>query len=490
MNFLKSLNLRRSFSSISARLVGSHILIVSIMVLLNILILYTAIVLETGTASLDDYRFEVQYLLGEYLLEESTDISLELSNTTDFALIFDDHEITQYTTGNMSCEVGERVQSCAPDLIDIPIGERYLENGSQQLIQIVAASRSGHKVIVQRTPYGLDDVLRQLNVGGITGVLQDILTWVLLNGLFALPLIAVFMWLIMRPVVRRIAEVSKASQRFAEGDFRTRVHDDNQDEVGRLARQFNVMAQTLEQNVGALRDLAQQNALLAQKAERQAIQTERLRIARDLHDMLAQRLFGIAYTASALPELMRADSTEGIVQAQDISRQAERALLDMRTLLVELRPSDLIEQGLVKAIRVLCEEWQRNYQTKVDVSIILQSERLSSSIEHAVYATIMEALSNVAKHAAASSVAVTLIEGQRQLLLTISDNGRGIHHGESKPNGSGLGLVSITERATALGGKVEIESVPGNGFTLQFTMPIHQTPIHQMTGATGQVVSK
>jgi NarL family two-component system sensor histidine kinase LiaS len=161
----------------------------------------------------------------------------------------------------------------------------------------------------------------------------------------------------------------------------------------------------------------------------------------------------------------------GIQQARVIADMAEQTLLDLRALLVELRPAHLIQHGLADSLRRMFQQWQSLQRVQVEAALMLTGRHLPSPIEDAVYQITQEALSNVAQHAYASLVEISLVEGKNQLTLSISDNGQGFdpQAQSQKPH---FGLVSMRERSAMFGGTFYVESTAGRGTTLQVTLPL------------------
>jgi signal transduction histidine kinase len=141
--------------------------------------------------------------------------------------------------------------------------------------------------------------------------------------------------------------------------------------------------------------------------------------------------------------------------------------------LVDLRPGGLLDMGLVQGLKALCTEWEREHQIAVERSVILSREHFSAPLQTAVFQIVRESLTNVAKHAGATQVNVTLVEGRQQLVLSISDNGKGFQPGDLNKNGH-FGLVNMRERAEALGGELYRESESGRGTTIRVVLPLAQ----------------
>jgi two-component system, NarL family, sensor histidine kinase LiaS len=362
-----------------------------------------------------------------------------------------------------------RLRECAPQLLDRSPGVRFFTVDGQRWGEVIQPTVTGQRAIVQYgTGPGPTIVLGALTISGTLPFLFIVVGFVLV---FAMPLALAVAWFWARPLTRRISQIAAVSQQFAAGDFAARVHDRRQDEVGMLAQQFDDMADTLTLDVGVLRDLAERNAELARQVEQSAIQAERMRLSRDLHDDIAQHLFSLTIRAATLPDLIDRDPGRSKAQAQEFAAQAEQALLSLRTILTELRPSALLVRAFPEALQALCNDWQASEHIAVQYSAVLRGRRLPATVEDVVYRTVQEALHNVAKHAHATSVAVSLVEGQRQITLSITDDGQGFDPAQVANVGH-LGIVSMRERARAIGGNLSIESDRGCGATVRLMLPI------------------
>jgi signal transduction histidine kinase len=155
---------------------------------------------------------------------------------------------------------------------------------------------------------------------------------------------------------------------------------------------------------------------------------------------------------------------------------AEQTLLDLRALLLDLRPSNVLQRGLADALRSLCSEWQNSYRAPTDCTLMLTGRHIPAPIEDVIYRVAQEALNNVARHANPSSVHISLVEGQRQLTLSVTDDGKGFDPEEEAGHGK-FGLISMRERAQSVGGNIAIESDTARGTTLRMTLPREGTDI-------------
>ena len=202
---------------------------------------------------------------------------------------------------------------------------------------------------------------------------------------------------------------------------------------------------------------------------------ERSRIARDMHDQLGQQLTALRLRIATLEE---SDSisprmAEGI---RELQKSAARLDSEVGFLAWELRPAALDDLGFVAATRNFVAEWSRHYGIPAELHAgNIEGRRLKSDIETNLYRIVQEALNNVYKHAAATSVNIVVEKRKDEIIMVIEDDGKGFDFNESKPSGEsgrGLGLIGMHERAALIGATVEIESAPGNGTTIFVRVPV------------------
>jgi signal transduction histidine kinase len=138
----------------------------------------------------------------------------------------------------------------------------------------------------------------------------------------------------------------------------------------------------------------------------------------------------------------------------------------------------LDDNGLSAALETLVREWSAMTGVAAEFHASATPRpgpRLARDIESHVYRIVQEALTNVAKHAAASRVSVLLTHAREELALIVEDDGHGFAEAASRPGGSGMGLVSMRERAALIGGQIQIESMAGRGATVFVKIPLKAT---------------
>lgn len=200
----------------------------------------------------------------------------------------------------------------------------------------------------------------------------------------------------------------------------------------------------------------------------EATDAERRRIASDLHDGVVQDLAGVAFSLSAAARANHPPSRDEIREAGDQVRDSVRAL---RSLLVEIYPPNLYEEGLEAALGDLA--------AKVDARGIVSSlvvdapvERLATDQTQLVYRAAQEGLRNVLAHAGASEVAVRVNGDDETVVLQVIDNGRGMPESEIEERNGHMGLKTLSGLAASMGATVSLSSAPGRGTVLTLEVPI------------------
>ena len=214
---------------------------------------------------------------------------------------------------------------------------------------------------------------------------------------------------------------------------------------------------------------ALQNARLYEQAQELAALEERQRLARDLHDAVSQTLWTATLIADVLPALWAEDPQNGRESLSKLQQLTNGALVEMRTLLLELRPAALAESNLEDLLQQLAASTMS--RKKVDIRVQVSGAcDPPPEIKVGVYRIAQEALNNVAKHARAGQVWIDLQCAADALTLTIRDNGRGFQPDRVSPEHLGLGIMR--ERALAIGAPLEISSAPEHGTTVSVTIPL------------------
>lgn len=205
------------------------------------------------------------------------------------------------------------------------------------------------------------------------------------------------------------------------------------------------------------------NAELYEHAQALAALQERQRLAQNLHDAVNQSLFSAGLIAEVLPRLWERDPAEALHSLEDLRRLTRGALAEMRALLAELRPTTLTDTELGDLLRLLGSAFTG--RTNIPANVIINSiDNLPAEVQVTFYRICQEALFNVAKHAKASQVEITLKQEGSGTELRIHDDGQGFD--STKTYSGHYGLSMMKERAEAVGALLSVTSYPSQGTEL------------------------
>jgi two-component system, NarL family, sensor histidine kinase LiaS len=323
-----------------------------------------------------------------------------------------------------------------------------------------------HQLAPNLPPIGA--ILLQVPVPVRDGLLSSL--WNSLSGsltvlLLVTPAGVFFGWITARGLVSRVRRLVQVTTQFTAGDYADRITVTHDDEIGQLERQFNQMAEQMRENILRRQRLAEENARLE----------ERSRISRELHDAVSQDLFSLRMLADGLQEAASAGSSSADLRPHiALLEQATGSMTrEMRTLLLELRSSELENLGLVGALQKLASTYSA--RLGINVATDLQPVVVDVKAEHALLRIAQESLSNAARHARASRVSLSLAYDTGNALLVVSDNGDGFTAPDGSAGGSsdgnGLGLRIMRERVEALHGTFELRTAPGLGTRIAVALP-------------------
>jgi signal transduction histidine kinase len=216
--------------------------------------------------------------------------------------------------------------------------------------------------------------------------------------------------------------------------------------------------------------LAIEKARLYERSRELSIVEERNRLARDLHDSVTQKLFGLTLTAESAATVIDRDATEAKVQLQRMQQLAREAMEELRSLIFELRPPEVETEGLATALRKHVDVLQRVHGHAVTLTLDGDADPRGKG-DAEVLRIAQEALQNALRHAEAHNVDVRIEADNGGLRLAVADDGVGFDPADPGLRSRRLGLTSMEERARALGGRLTIASRPGEGTTVTLEVP-------------------
>ena len=251
--------------------------------------------------------------------------------------------------------------------------------------------------------------------------------------------------------------------------WRGEIRDDERD---RMLAELNVANHRLEESLAENKGLHEQ--LLAQARETGMLD-ERQRLAREIHDTLAQGLTGIIAQLQAAGQA--AGDPAGWRRHHDAATGlARESLSEARRSVDALRPQPLESARLADALGHVAQRWSALHGITVQVGTTGTVRPLPLEAESALLRAAQEALANVARHAQATRVALTLSYLQHEVALDVRDDGRGFDPAASAAGGGGFGLAAMRQRIEALSGTLQVESEPGAGAVISARVPQPVSP--------------
>jgi signal transduction histidine kinase len=270
-----------------------------------------------------------------------------------------------------------------------------------------------------------------------------------------------------RIVTSSLSELTLSVQRFRAGEFDRPIDLPPGGEVGNLAEAFNRMREEL------LEKERVRNRLLNQIINAQ--EEERRRIARELHDGLGQSLNALVFGLNTAGKTVGREPQAAIGLLSRLNISVSETIKELQEIIYDLRPSLLDDHGLIQALGWLADERLRNG----GIAVTLETERAMAPIPH-IQETVLfrigqEAVTNIRKYAQAKTVRIGLVTYGGFVELEVRDDGIGFEPTDVlavKDKTRGWGLLGMRERASLLGGQLNIESSPGQGTCLRAVLPL------------------
>ena len=234
----------------------------------------------------------------------------------------------------------------------------------------------------------------------------------------------------------------------------------------KLNRSIASVSDVLETQKKSLQRITDQRAEDQDQLIQERIIEERQRLARDLHDSVSQQLFAASMLLSSLTE--QPDTSTNLKPLLQVERMVQQAQLEMRALLLYLRPAVLNSKSLKEGLEELLTELQE--KVTFIIRFRLEEVPLTKGAEDHLFRIAQETLSNTLRHAQATEVDVLFIEREELAIFRVQDNGVGFSESDGK--GGSYGLQNVKERAIEIGGVCKIVSVPSQGTIVEVKLPI------------------
>lgn len=347
-----------------------------------------------------------------------------------------------------------------------------LENGSEC---VQCHEEDGPILGLLLTDIALGPVPAALN-----GQLRESLLW---SAATILITIFVVNLVLDRFVLGRLLTLTKAVDKI-DGDRQLSLPvDSSADEIGKLTAAFRDMAHRIEKRQHENQRLSER--LQTQSTQRgellkrviQAQEAERKRIARELHDDLGQTMGGLALRAEVLDRTIPPGENGVHPQIKQIKSIISSLTDQIYDIILDLRPSTLDDLGLVPALRTHAQRLLEHHDLNFTIDGGSLHERLPLEVETTVFRVYQEALNNTVRHAQATKAHAVLSCEDGFFIGEFKDDGRGFDPrkiGMNGSNGRGLGLLGMQERILQCGGKLNIDSEPGNGTRITIWIPLRE----------------
>lgn len=206
---------------------------------------------------------------------------------------------------------------------------------------------------------------------------------------------------------------------------------------------------------------------------------ERHRLAQDLHDSIKQEIFAIHTSAATIQARLSTDPEGARLAIEQVRRSSRDAMIEIEAMLDRLSPTPVENDGLINALRKQCEALalRTGAEVECDIRQLPSSKLLPQGAHEALFRIAQEGLSNVGKHARATKVILSLRCAERDLVLSVEDNGQGFD--KQNPTAEarlGMGLRNMQERSRAVGGRFKFLAFPGGGVTITAAIPVSHGP--------------
>jgi NarL family two-component system sensor histidine kinase LiaS len=239
-------------------------------------------------------------------------------------------------------------------------------------------------------------------------------------------------------------------------------------EMAKMAERMQLIYKQINEQTKLSQKMANEKAIDQEKQIQEIVSQERNRLARELHDSVSQQLFAASMFMSAITESQSDMEKAEMKQFKVVEEMIHQSQLEMRALLLHLRPVALKGKSLHEGMKELLLELAQ--KVTMDINWKMEPVTLDKGIEDHLFRILQESISNTLRHAKANSLEVLLIVRDGMIILRITDDGIGFNVEESK-TGS-YGLQNMHERAVELGGTMQIVSVPNKGTKLEVKIPL------------------
>ena len=351
--------------------------------------------------------------------------------------------------------------------------------------------------VVAASAYAPWSVAVRQAAGSAQAPLRSMELRLVIFGLASIVVVLLFGWGMARSIIKPLNQLKESAQNLAEGDLSQPIPQTSDDEIGQLNHSFETMRVSLKESLDEIRHLNRDLESIVKKRTRQleasyheierkesargellrklftAQEEERRRIARELHDETSQSLNGLVMRLEAASASDSAEKTRALLD--EMKKLAVRTVDNVHKVIFDLRPAILDDLGLLPAVRWYAQNRLSEQKVNVRIEVTGEERKLPAHVENGIFRVVQEAVNNIARHAEAQSVLLSVEYEEKALKIEIDDDGKGFVEKEYDPqqaNAQGLGLMGMRERISILGGELKITSEPGKGTHIYLRVPL------------------
>jgi len=267
---------------------------------------------------------------------------------------------------------------------------------------------------------------------------------------------------------QRIHIIERKLDQLVKGQKIASDHNESYKEVEGIQLRINQLQEKLRNQAEHAQRLATERAHEREQSLQEIVIQERNRLARELHDSVSQQLFAASMLMSAINETNPPDNASLKHQLNMVEKMIHQSQLEMRALLLHLRPVALKGKALQEGVEELLLELTQKVPMEIDSKV--ESFQVDKGIEDQLFRILQESLSNTLRHSKATNLHVLLIERDDTVILRVEDNGIGFDMNKVKT--SSYGMQNMRERAYEVGGTFKVISVPNEGTRLEVKVPV------------------
>ncbi|WP_280769793.1 sensor histidine kinase [Salipaludibacillus daqingensis] len=267
---------------------------------------------------------------------------------------------------------------------------------------------------------------------------------------------------------KKLKVLSKQLDDLLKGQKRSAHLDESVTELTQIQLQLNDIEEKMSKQTELSQKLATERATERETSLQEVVVQERNRLARELHDSVSQQLFAASMMMATINEMNPPDDPTMKKQLFMVEKMIDQSQLEMRALLLHLRPVALKGKSLTEGINELLAELKQKVPLTIETK--MEDLQLDKGVEDHLFRILQESISNTLRHAKATQLQVILIERDQNVIMRILDDGEGFDVQEVQSHGS-YGLTNMHERAVEVGGTLKVVSVKGEGTQLEVKVP-------------------